>query len=715
MKHECQLPIFFIGVGKMEGKVKHFVGMHSVLAGTPSSTTINQDALSTSYSPSSYVVQPPISYQGVAAGPTIKDNPFVNVFASEPSSVKSSFRDTVMDEACWFEAMQEEIHEFNRLQERLVAKGYHQEEGIDFEASFAQEGIDYDEIFAPVARIEAIRLFLAYASFKDFVVYQMDVKSAFLYGKIEEEVYVCQPPGFKDPDFPDKVYKKSDEIFICQDKYVADILKKFGFSTVKTASTPMEPNKALVKDAEAEDEDVHLYILMIKSLMYLIDFRPEITFDVCASVRIQVTPNTSHLHAMKRIFRYLKGNPQHEVINFLAKAFRPDITFVVCACARFQVTPKTSHLHAVKRIFRYLKEKPSKSKGFDQIIDFLNAKSIRYALTVSPTVYALCVNNFGLQQRHDLKSDDAEGTACLPNDTIFAELARMSGEDSIQLNELMIFYTNLQQHVLDFEEAKIAQAKKIANLKKRVKKLEKRRKSRPVELRRLKKVGSGRMHDAYMFGVDELEVTIASVEDSAAPTTATAVDADDELTLAKTLIAIKAAKPKVISIAATTVTTAITTYRAKGFKQKDFKGKSFDDIEKIFNKVYKRVNTFVDMDTENMEESLKKTQAEGSSKRAVQELEEESTKKQKLTEQEQAKVADDDIAELKRYLEIVHEDDDDVAIEATPLSSKSPTVVNYKIYREGKKSYFKIIKADGNLQNYLTLGIIFKNFNIEDL
>ncbi|GKE41569.1 putative ribonuclease H-like domain-containing protein [Tanacetum coccineum] len=78
---------------------------------------------------------------------------------------------------------------------RLVAQGYIQEEGID-----------YDEVFAPVARIEAIRLFLAYASFKDFVVYQMDVKSAFLYGKIEEEVYVCQPPGFEDPDFPDRVY-----------------------------------------------------------------------------------------------------------------------------------------------------------------------------------------------------------------------------------------------------------------------------------------------------------------------------------------------------------------------------------------------------------------------------------------------------------------------------------------------------------------------------
>ncbi|GKF13156.1 putative ribonuclease H-like domain-containing protein, partial [Tanacetum coccineum] len=69
-----------------------------------------------------------------------------------------------------------------------------------------EEGIDYDEVFAPIARIEAIRLFIAYASFKDFVVYQMDVKSAFIYGKIEEEVYVCQPPGFEDPDFPDRVY-----------------------------------------------------------------------------------------------------------------------------------------------------------------------------------------------------------------------------------------------------------------------------------------------------------------------------------------------------------------------------------------------------------------------------------------------------------------------------------------------------------------------------
>ncbi|GKB96264.1 retrovirus-related pol polyprotein from transposon TNT 1-94 [Tanacetum coccineum] len=251
-----------------------------------------------------------------------------------------------------------------RNKARLVAQGYTQEEGID-----------YDEVFALVARIEAIRLFLAYASFKDFVVYQMDVKSAFLYGKIEEEVYVCQPPGFEDPNFPDRVYKvekalyglhqaprawyetlstylldnefqrgkinktlfikrykgdillmssigeltfflglqvqqKKDGIFISQDKYVGEILKKFRFTEVKTASTPMETQKPLLKDEDGEEVDVHMYRSMIGSLMYLTSSRPDIMFAVCACARYQVNPKVSHLHAVKRIFRYLKGQPK---------------------------------------------------------------------------------------------------------------------------------------------------------------------------------------------------------------------------------------------------------------------------------------------------------------------------------------------------------------------------------------------------------------------
>ncbi|GJZ55652.1 putative ribonuclease H-like domain-containing protein [Tanacetum coccineum] len=109
----------------------------------------------------------------------------------EPKKVIQALKDP-----SWIEAMQEELLQFKIQQNkaRLVAQGYTQEEGID-----------YDEVFSPVARIEAIRLFLAYALFRDFVVYKINVKSAFLYGKIKEEIYVCQPPSFEDPDFPDRV------------------------------------------------------------------------------------------------------------------------------------------------------------------------------------------------------------------------------------------------------------------------------------------------------------------------------------------------------------------------------------------------------------------------------------------------------------------------------------------------------------------------------
>ncbi|KAJ9560705.1 LOW QUALITY PROTEIN: hypothetical protein OSB04_005865 [Centaurea solstitialis] len=273
----------------------------------------------------------------------------------------------------------------------LVAQGYTQEEGID-----------YDDVFAPVARIEAIRLFLAFASYKRFKVYQMDVKSAFLYGKIEEEVYVCQPPGFEDPKFPDKVYKlrkalyglhqaprawydtlstyllenqfergvidktlfikkkgsdlllvqiyvddiifgstkeemckefedlmhkrfkmssmgeltfflglqKEDGLLINQSKYVKDMLTKFGFLDAKSASTPMETHKQLTADVEGEEVDVHQYRSMIGSLMYLTASRPDIMFAVCVCARFQVRPKDSHLQAVKRIFRYLKGQPR---------------------------------------------------------------------------------------------------------------------------------------------------------------------------------------------------------------------------------------------------------------------------------------------------------------------------------------------------------------------------------------------------------------------
>ncbi|GKG22164.1 uncharacterized mitochondrial protein-like protein, partial [Tanacetum coccineum] len=107
-----------------------------------------------------------------------------------------------------------------------------------------------------------------------------------------------------------QVTQKDDGIFISQDKYVDEILKKFGFLTVKTSSTPIETSKPLMKDENVEDVDLHLYRSMIGSLMYLTSFRPDIMFVVCACTRFQVTPKVSHLYAIKRIFRYLQGQPK---------------------------------------------------------------------------------------------------------------------------------------------------------------------------------------------------------------------------------------------------------------------------------------------------------------------------------------------------------------------------------------------------------------------
>ncbi|GJS10812.1 putative ribonuclease H-like domain-containing protein [Tanacetum coccineum] len=131
--------------------------------------------------------------------------------------------------------------------------------------------------------------------------------SAIYEGKTHKDLYTCLFACFLSQVEPNK---KDDGIFISQDKYVDEILKKFGFSTVKTASTPMETSKPLLKDAEAEDVDVHLYRSMIGSLMYLTASRPDIMFVVCACARFQVTPKVSHLHVVKRIFRYLKGQPK---------------------------------------------------------------------------------------------------------------------------------------------------------------------------------------------------------------------------------------------------------------------------------------------------------------------------------------------------------------------------------------------------------------------
>nr|GEU36128.1 hypothetical protein [Tanacetum cinerariifolium] len=294
----------------------------------------------------------------------------------EPKTVKETLTDPA-----WIESRKEELHQFIRLdvwelvpspdgikpltlkwlfknkhdeenmvirnKTHLVVRGYKQEEGIDFEESFA-----------PVAWMEAVRIFLAYVAHKGFTVYQIDVKTAFLHGSLKEDVYVCQPEGFLDANYPSHVYKfkkalyglkqaprawydelstfllqngfskgtidltlftkRFDDdilvvnqspsgIFINQSKYVHKILKKYGLNTSDVVGTPMDIKDKCDLDQIGTPVDATKYHSMIGALMYLTSSSPDIVHATCVCARYQAHPTEKHLKEVKRIFRYLWG------------------------------------------------------------------------------------------------------------------------------------------------------------------------------------------------------------------------------------------------------------------------------------------------------------------------------------------------------------------------------------------------------------------------
>ncbi|GKC14565.1 retrovirus-related pol polyprotein from transposon TNT 1-94 [Tanacetum coccineum] len=280
------------------------------IADSPVSTLIDQDAPSsnsTSQGSSSNVRPSHTPFELI--GRWTKDHPIANVIGDPSRSVSTrkqlktdamwcyfdAFLTSVepknfkqaMTEPSWIDAMQEEIHEFERLQVwELVSCP---------DKVMQEEGIDFEESFALVARIE--------------------------FCELKEEVYVSQPEGFVDQDNPSHVYKLKKalyglkqapracprDIFINQSKYASEIVKKYGLYTTDSVDTPMIENKKLDEDLQGKPVDATLYRGMIGSLMYLTASRPDLNYDVCLCAQYQAKPTEKNLQAVKRIFRYLNG------------------------------------------------------------------------------------------------------------------------------------------------------------------------------------------------------------------------------------------------------------------------------------------------------------------------------------------------------------------------------------------------------------------------
>nr|GEW83730.1 hypothetical protein [Tanacetum cinerariifolium] len=232
-----------------------------------------------------------------------------------------------------------------------------------------------------------------------FMVYQMDVKSAFHYGTIDEEVYVCQPLGFKDPDYPDKVYKVVKPLYGLHQALKA---WKFGFTDIKLTSTPIETEKHLLKDPDGEDVDVHIYRSMIDSLMYLTSSRPVFMFAVYACARFQVTPEVSHLHAVKRIFS-----------DYAGASLNRKSTTRGCQFLGVNIPRCDEDSLELKELMVFMFWSSATLKKVNDVVQ-LRALIDGKNVVVTEDVI-----------RQDLHLDDADGVECLPNEEIFSELARM--------------------------------------------------------------------------------------------------------------------------------------------------------------------------------------------------------------------------------------------------------------------------------------------------
>nr|GEX38226.1 retrovirus-related Pol polyprotein from transposon TNT 1-94 [Tanacetum cinerariifolium] len=415
----------------------------------------------------------------------------------------------------------------------LVAQGHRQEECID-----------YEKVFAHV--------------------------TAFLYGTIEEEVYVTQPPGFRDPDHPDKVYKvvkalhglhqaprawyetlanyllsngfqrgKIDPTLFIKKKR-GDILLKFNYSNVKSASTPVDLEKPLVKDGNANDVDVHLYRSMIGSLMYL---------------------TTS----------------------------MPDIMYAVCACARFQVTPKTSHLLAETTSASTLED------GKMQIIATVNGRIT--------TITEASI-------RRHLKLKDSDGISSLPNTEIFVQLALM-GNFMDQEDYEIQGRTSADTEILLDQEEPTELVEDLGSGEKGEKEIStvipEKKSKKQLEQERLGHEEAIRLQE-HIFEAERQRISRnAKIAKQLQEAIVEADSAHDINWKDPALLRYHALQNRSFSKVEVRKSMCIYLKNQGGYKQIYFKGMSYEDIRPIFERVWDQIHAFIPIDSEIKKEVMKKS------------------------------------------------------------------------------------------------------------
>nr|GEV50645.1 hypothetical protein [Tanacetum cinerariifolium] len=634
----------------------------------------------------------------------------------------------------------------------------------------------------------------------------------------EEEVYICQPPRFEDPEYPDKVYKVvkalyglhqaprawyetlatyllenrfqrgtidqtlfikkqqkdillvqiyvNDIIFgatnkaLCQsfeklmkDKFQMSSMGELTFFLGKSASTPIDGEKPLLKDSDGEYVDVHTYRSMIGSLMYLTSSRPDIMFVVCACARFQVTPKVSHLNAVKRIFRYLKGKP------YLGLWYPKDLPFDLVAYSDSDYTGVNTPRSDEDRL------------KLMEFMVFLLQRNVCVKLGINAArlskllLSGKCDAAVAAAVVEDVAEDVAHmATPSPPPNGISSPTQEPSSPPYLP------HCPPQPQDAEGLENNKAAQQLEIVKLKARVKKLKKINKVKYFKLRRLKKVGTsqsvessddmenvfnqgrlivdmdqdegieqvadqekdaefeGRHADKqaeiYNIDLDHSSKVLSMQEDDtevqeAVEIVTTANLMTEVVTVAATQVAaasipIHATKPKILTI---TAAPAVSTRRRKGVIIRNPREELPSDTPAETPKVKDKGKGIL---IEAPKPMKKKDQIEMDAEEEMEAEDEEiikiinetpaqkAAKRRKLSEE--AKEAED----LRKRLEIVQDEDDDVFVEATPLAQKVP-VVDYQIVVIDNKPRYKIKRADDTHQLYISFTTLLKNFDREDL